>query len=73
MNENKENTENYDFEYNLILLGDSSVGKTCLFKKLTTGIFKEKNVSTIGMDRKTFELKCDIEENEAQLVLKLSK
>ena len=73
MNENKENADNYDFEYNLILLGDSSVGKTCLFKKLTTGIFKEKNVSTIGMDRKTFELKCDIEENEGTVISKIVK
>ena len=73
MNENKENADNYDFEYNLILLGDSSVGKTCLFKKLTTGIFKEKNVSTIGMDRKTFELKCDIEENEGTVSSKIVK
>ena len=73
MNENKKNTDNYDFEYNLILLGDSSVGKTCLFKKLTTGFFKEKNVSTIGIDKKTFELKCDIEENEGTVSSKIVK
>ena len=73
MNDNKDNMANYDFEYNLILLGDSSVGKTCLFKKLTTGFFKEKNVSTIGIDKKTFELKCDIEENEGTVSSKIVK
>ena len=29
--------------YKIILIGDSSVGKTCLFKKLTTGVYSEKN------------------------------
>jgi Ras-related protein Rab-1A len=39
--------------YKMIIVGDSSVGKTCIFKKLTSGIFTEKNISTIGMDRRT--------------------
>ena len=34
-------------EYKLILIGDSSVGKTCLFKKITSGIFLGRNVSTV--------------------------
>ena len=49
-----------DLEYKIILLGDTSVGKTCLFKRLTLDIFKERCVSTIGMDKKTFKLKCDL-------------
>ena len=49
-----------DLEYKIILLGDTSVGKTCRFKRLTLDIFKEKCVSTIGMDKKTFKLKCDL-------------
>ena len=53
-----------DLEYRLILLGDTAVGKTCLFKKLTFGVFKEKNVSTIGIDRRTFNVKCDLEEKD---------
>ena len=40
---------NDEIEYKLILLGDTSVGKTCLFKKITTGVFFDKNVSTIGI------------------------
>ena len=64
MNENKDSVDNSDFEYNLILLGDSSVGKTCFFKKLVADVFKEKNVSTIGIDRRTFELNCQLDEKD---------
>ena len=39
--------------YKIILIGDSAVGKTCIFKKLTSGVFNEKSISTIGMDRRT--------------------
>ena len=39
--------------YKIILIGDSAVGKTCIFKKITTGVFNEKSISTIGMDRRT--------------------
>ena len=49
--------------YKIILLGDSSVGKTCLFKKLTQGIYSEKIISTIGMDRKSIQFTIPIEEN----------
>ena len=73
MKEKKDNTDSFDFEYNLILLGDSSVGKTCFFKKLTSGIFKEINVSTIGIDRRTFDLKCDLEELEGKVTSKIVK
>ena len=73
MKEKKDNTDSFDFEYNLILLGDSSVGKTCFFKKLTSGIFKEINVSTIGIDRRTFDLKCDLEEQEGKVTSKIVK
>ena len=50
-------------EYKLILIGDSSVGKTCLFKKITSGIFLGKNVSTVGIDKKTLSYVYDFEEN----------
>ena len=49
--------------YKIILLGDSSVGKTCLFKKLTQGVYSEKIISTIGMDRKSIQFTIPIEEN----------
>ena len=52
--------ENEAITYKIILIGDSSVGKTCLFRKLTTGKYSEKNISTIGIDRKSFSLKVCI-------------
>ena len=67
-----ENQNNDAIEYKLILLGDTSVGKTCLFKKITTGSFLDKNVATIGIDRRTIDMKCvfnekgkDVEKNIA--------
>ena len=60
---NKDNEQSEDIEYKFILLGDTSVGKTCLFRKITTGIFMEKNVSTVGIDKRTIRVSCDFEEN----------
>ena len=60
-----------DIEYKLILLGDTSVGKTCLFKKLTTGIFMDKNVSTVGIDRRTITVDIDVEENNEKVTKKI--
>ena len=51
-----------EIKYKIILLGDSSVGKTCIFKKITTGQYNEKSISTIGMDRRT--LLFDINTNK---------
>ena len=48
-----------ELKYKIILLGDSSVGKTCIFKKITTGQFNEKIISTIGMDRRTLNLEIN--------------
>lgn len=49
--------------YKIIMIGDSTVGKTCLFRKLTTGVYSDKNITSIGIDRKTFPLKVKINEN----------
>ena len=48
--------------YKIILIGDSSVGKTCIFKKLTTGTFNSKIISTIGMDRKSINFSIPVKE-----------
>ena len=48
-------TENELITYKLILLGDSQVGKTAFFKKLSGGKFVN-TVSTVGVDRKTLYL-----------------
>ena len=52
--------EKPEIEYKISLLGDTSVGKTCLFKKITTGTFMDKNISTIGMDKKSLTLDIDV-------------
>jgi Ras-related protein Rab-1A len=47
---------------NIIFLGNSAVGKTCLFLRLNKNYFKESFLSTIGVDRitKTFKYKNEI-------------
>ena len=60
--DNLQSEESDSITYKIILIGNSSVGKTCLFKKLTTGKYSEKNISTIGIDRKSFPLKVKVEE-----------
>lgn len=49
--------EKVDVTYKIILLGDSSVGKTCIFQKITKGEVAEKTISTIGLDRRTLNFK----------------
>ena len=51
-------------EYKIILIGDSLSEKTLFFKKLTGNINEEKNISTIGIDRRTITLYLDFEENK---------
>ena len=53
MNENSENKN----EYKILLLGDSKVGKTSFFKKLTTGMYDTEETITLEIEKKTFELK----------------
>ena len=42
--------------YKIILIGNPSIGKTSFFRKLTTGEFHERNISTIGLDKRTFNV-----------------
>ncbi|XP_034631642.1 ras-related protein Rab-43 isoform X3 [Trachemys scripta elegans] len=42
--------ERYDFLFKLVLIGDASVGKTCLVQRFKTGAFAERQGSTIGVD-----------------------
>ena len=57
-------SENEKIEYKIILLGNSAVGKTSLFKKITTGEFFDKNISTIGMDRRTLQVEIEVQEKD---------
>ena len=40
----------YDKSCQFLLLGNTEVGKTCLIRRYTNGIFKEEYISTIGID-----------------------
>ncbi|XP_054378197.2 ras-related protein Rab-43-like [Pongo abelii] len=50
--------EQYDFLFKLVLVGDASVGKTCMVQHFKTGAFSEGQGSTIGVDftMKTLEI-----------------
>ena len=56
MNQN----ENENIKYKISLLGDSTVGKTSIFRKLFTSKFREGTVSTVGIEVKSVEFE-DIE------------
>ena len=43
------------------------LGKTSLFKKLTSGQFSEKNISTIGMDKKSLQVEIEVFENNTKV------
>ena len=62
MSENDEKI-NKKISYKIILIGDSLVGKTCLFKKITKGTYSTKNISTIGMDQKSLSKKVIVPED----------
>ena len=50
--------------YKFILLGNSGVGKTSIFRYLSTGVFSENNISTLGIEKKTLYYSYEIEEKE---------
>ena len=62
-----EDMSDFDAEYKMILVGNSTIGKTTLFKKLTKDIFNENNISTIGIDKKILEYEINIKENEKEV------
>ena len=41
---------NYDKTCQILIIGDSSVGKTCLIQRYANGIFKEDYTTTVGLD-----------------------
>ena len=54
---------NDQIEYKIILLGDSSVEKTNFFRKITSDVFSETKISSIGMDKSCILLDININEN----------
>ena len=60
-----------NIEYKVVLIGNSNVGKTSLFKKISTKAFSEKNISTIGMDKKTLQFELDINGAKKEFTISL--
>lgn len=44
--------KNYDYLFRLLLVGDSSVGKTCIIVRFTENTFTPSYITTIGIDFK---------------------
>jgi len=57
--------------YKMTLLGDSGVGKTSLFKKITKENFDPKIVSTIGIDKRTLFFNINTSEGEKEVEISL--
>ena len=49
--------------YKIILIGNTDVGKTALFRKMETGEFSDKNISTIGVAKKTLYTPVEVDIN----------
>ena len=48
--------------YKFILLGNGNVGKTCIFKKVSSDEFSKNSISTIGVDYRVLNYVIEIEE-----------
>ena len=46
-------SDNEIISYNFAFLGDSGVGKTSIFRKISTGDFYQNTIMTIGTDKRT--------------------
>ena len=57
--------------YKMVIIGESAVGKTCIFKKITSGVFNEKSISTIGIDRRTLTFKINTADGEKDVDVQL--
>ena len=51
--------EKKEILYKILLLGDSSVGKTCFLMRYTDNTFQEIHMSTIGLDYKLKNVQLD--------------
>ena len=59
---------NPPLEYKIILIGNSGVGKTSFFRKLSTGDFAETNIATIGVEKISFDIKFINNNNEPKKI-----
>ena len=59
---------NPTIEYKIILIGNSGVGKTSFFRKLSTGEFAEANIATIGVEKISFDINITTNKNEKKKI-----
>ena len=57
--------------YKMIIIGDSNVGKTSLFKKITSETFDKNIISTIGIDKRTLDITINTPEGEKNVEIQL--
>lgn len=50
--------------YKFILIGNSTVGKTCLFRKLSTGEFMDKSIASIGVEKVSLDVTINVDKND---------
>ena len=60
-------TKEHDYRFKVVFVGDAGVGKTQIVRRYVDNIFKEKDLSTIGMDLKIKEVKIDNKKIKLQL------
>lgn len=53
--------------YKFILIGNSAVGKTSIFRKISTGEFLEKNIASIGIEKVSLDVSIDVEEKNTKV------
>ncbi len=51
--------QHYDFNFKLIVIGDSGVGKSCLSIKATKNLFENNYNTTVGFEFFTFNIKIN--------------
>ena len=61
-------SDNNEIEYKIILMGNSGVGKTSFFRKLSTGEFSETNVMTLGVEKISFDINITNDKNEKKKI-----
>lgn len=58
-----------DYDYVLVILGDSNVGKTSVFRKIGYNSFEGKRISTIGIDKVTLSYEIGNPKKEFKMAL----
>ena len=65
--------KNDNINYKFILLGNSGVGKTSIFRYLYTGVFSEHNISTLGIEKRNLYYSYEIEGKDKDKGKKIKK